>query len=339
VSLTNRISYKEEEFGIESNDGLYLDCVLIRPRKTADDQIKTLRVWVPKAPLTKTSTITCARQEVISYGASGTIAHLVFDLRGTGYSDGAADDEQYDIDLASVKAWATERFPQADFGFLGTPHLLHGTVNMVPLRAGVIMENYHFPASVHDAPAVLYMSTFSTFDKLDEARCAALAKAGYEVYGFDPLRYLLHASTTGLLTPDELFMDFDILCQIIGRDVYLIAQPISAGLALLITGMVERIRGVIAIGRANLAFKPKHIFDQNPQVSFDLSGFIKQIAPRPAAFVWLDNHPLGDQKEFSALYQTADDPKRAERAKEISPRLLQTLLQWQSEIVSENHTK
>jgi len=187
VSLTNRISYKEEEFGIESNDGLYLDCVLIRPRKTADDQIKTLRVWVPKAPLTKTSTITCARQEVISYGASGTIAHLVFDLRGTGYSDGAADDEQYDIDLASVKAWATERFPQADFGFLGTPHLLHGTVNMVPLRAGVIMENYHFPASVHDAPAVLYMSTFSTFDKLDEARCAALAKAGYEVYGFSSL--------------------------------------------------------------------------------------------------------------------------------------------------------
>ena len=328
--LNKRTGYTEEEFGIESNDGLYIDCVLVRPSKTADAGIKTLRAWVPKAPLSKTNTITCARREVQSYGTEGNIAHLVFDLRGTGESDGSAEDERYDIDLASIKAWAQERFPQANFGFLGTPNLLHGQVSMLPLRAGVVMESYHFPASTHNATAVLYLSTYSNFDKLDEARCTALAKSGYEVYGLDPLRYLLHASASSLITPDDLYIDFDILCQIIGRDVYLIAQPISAGLALLISGMVERIKGVIAIGRANIAFRPKHIFDQDPSVSFELNGFVRQISPRPTALVWQDGHTLGgDKKEFTQLYEAAEEPRRVERTKDISPKLLHNLLQWQ----------
>ena len=330
MSLISRNSYIEEEFGIESDDGLYIDCVLVRPLQATDESIKTLRAWVPKAPLTKTNTITCARREVQSYGPNGEIAHLVFDLRGTGDSDGSAEDDDYEIDLSSIKAWAKERFPHANFGFLGTPDLRHGQVSMLPVRPGVILESYQFDGGRQDMPAVLYMSTYGNFDKLDEARCTALAQAGYEVYGMDPLRYLLHASATELITPDDLYIDFDMVCQIIGRDVYLIAQPISAGLALLIAGMVERIKGVTAIGRAEIAFRPKHIFDQSPSVSFDLNGFVRQISPRPLALVWQDGHSLGGNKaEFKKLYEAAEEPRKAERSKEISPKLLQNLLRWQ----------
>jgi len=287
----------------------------------------------PNQSASSSNPIPCARREVQANGSDGTIAHLVFDLRGTGDSDGSAEDQQYNIDLASIQGWATERFPKANFGFLGTPDLLHGQVSLLPLRPGVVLESYQFEGSTHNMPAVLYMSTYGNFDKLDEARCTALAKAGYEVYGFDPLRYLLHASAAELITPDNLFLDFEVVCQIIGRDVYLIAQPISAGLALLVTGMVEQIKGVTAIGRANLAFRPKHIFDHNPSVSFALEGFVPQISPRPLALIWQDGHPLGgDKAEFKNLYQAAAEPRKAERTKEISPKLLNNLLLWQQKM-------
>ena len=74
------LTYIEETFGILTDDELYLDCILVKQANVSDADLRVLRVWVPKYPLTKTSVLTCARQEVQSYGPDGTIAHLVFDL-------------------------------------------------------------------------------------------------------------------------------------------------------------------------------------------------------------------------------------------------------------------
>ena len=122
--------YVEENFGILTDDNLYLDAILVKPAHLTDDKLRVLRVWVPKYPLTKTSVITCARQEVKSYGPDGRIAHLVFDLRGTGDSDGVLGQHNFKLDLGAIAAWAEERFGKINFGFLGTPSIRDGRVNV-----------------------------------------------------------------------------------------------------------------------------------------------------------------------------------------------------------------
>lgn len=326
--LQKEPDYIEEHFGILSDDDLYLDCVLVRPRHTADADLKVLRVWVPRYPLTKTSVIVCARQEVQAYGAQGQMAHLVFDLRGTGESEGGG--QAFDIDLNSIKAWADERFGTAvSFGFLGAPTLANGQVNMLPIRPGVVMETYYYPTAELNAPTVLYLSSYGNFDRFDDARCAILAANGYAVYGMDPLRYLLHASAEKLLQPAALQEDLQTVCDLIGADPFLIAQPIAAGLGLLWGALVARVQGVVAIGRAQPAFQPQHLFDQSQPHTYMLSRYMGRIAPRPVVLVWQEGHALGgDKRELAELYKVTAEPRRVERTAEVSPQFLLDLLAW-----------
>lgn len=329
--LKKEPNYDEEHFGILSDDDLYLDCVLVKPKNVADGELQALRVWVPRYPLTKTSVIACARQEVNAYGADGKIAHLVFDLRGTGDSEGAMADMQFDIDLKSIKAWADERFgPNINLGFLGAPELRNGRVNMLPIRAGVVMETYYYPAANPGRPTIVYLSPYGNFGRLDDARCAALATIGFEVYGLDPMRYLLHASVNGLVTPDDLRQDLETVCSLVEAEPYVIGQPLSAGIAIIWGALVDKVKGVTAIGRASSIFKANHVFDNSQPHTFVLTRYVGRISPRPVALVWHEGNSLGgDKQELAALYQTAGDPKRLERTKEISPQFLYKLLKWQ----------
>lgn len=322
--------YDEEYFGILSDDDLYLDCILVKPRNLQDQHLKALRVWVPRYPLTKTSVIACARQEVQSYGADGQIAHLVFDLRGTGESEGSGED--FDIDLNSIKEWATERFgTNVNFGFLGAPTLSrHGRIHMLPLRPSVVMETYYYRGRSNPQATLLYLATYGNFDKLDDARCTALAAQGYHVYGLDPLRYLLHASTAAPLTPTQLETDLNLILNLIEAQPYLIGLPISAGLALLWAALCPQIQGVMAIGRTQPAFQASHIFQNDQSHTYLLSRYISRIAPRPLTLIWQDGHPLGgDKQEMSQLIQAAAEPRRAERTTDISPQFLLNALTWQ----------
>lgn len=326
-------NYTEEPFGILTDDELYLDCVLVKPRDTSDEDLKVLRVWVPRYPLTKTSTIACARQEVQSYGPDGKIAHLVFDLRGTGESEGAMLDKDFTTDLKSVKAWADERFgSKINFGFLGLPELSKGgRVNLIPVRPGVVMETYYYPTAEPGKPALFYLSTYGNFDTQDDALCLSLSRAGYEVYGLDPMRYLLHASSNALLTPKQLAEDLEIACEITGAPPTIIGQPISAGLALLWAALYEPVPGVIAIGRVGSAFSAKHIFSLEQSHNFSLTRYVNRITPRPLTLVWQDGHPLGgDKREMAGLYQASGEPRQLQRTAQISPAFLLAQLQWQA---------
>src|SRR5690606_28118983 len=199
-------AYVEETFGILTDDDVYLDCVLVRPRGTTDANIKALRAWIPRYPLTKSSVITCARQEVLGAGIGSPVAHLVFDLRGTGQSEGQRDDHNFEMDLEGVRLWAAERFGDVNFGFLGTPTGSE-QVQQVPIRPGVVMETYHYRPAPGSPPrgSVIYLSTYGNFSRADDARAVALAEAGHEVFGIEPLRYLLHASVQGRITPVDLW--------------------------------------------------------------------------------------------------------------------------------------
>ncbi len=332
--MASPLPYVEEGFGILTDDDLYLDAILVKPTNATDNDIKVLRVWVPKFPLTKSSVLTCARQEVKSYGPDGKIANLVFDLRGTGDSDGMPGDINFTLDLSAVKEWAEERFgPKINFGFFGFPQSKVGRVYVWPLRSGTVMETYYYPpAGSSLAPqTILYLSSYGNFGRKDDYFCTALAEAGYSVYGMDPFRYLLHASINNPLLPEDLEEDITMLTQMLPNDPIVIGQPMGAGLGLLWAIRNSAIQGVIAIGRTMAGFAPSHVFqNQNPHTYF-LPRYVENIAPRPAALVQLKGSMGGSTQRMQALYENLNEPRRWEKAKDLTPQMLLELVQWVQE--------
>lgn len=325
------LPYVEESFGILTDDNLYLDCVLVKPAQMQDEDLRVLRVWVPKYPLTKSSVITCARQDVQSYGPQGKIAHLAFDLRGTGDSDGVGGDFNFQLDLHAVREWAKERFGRINFGFLGTPTSEAGHVNLWPLRPGSVMESYYYaPAGkALTPPSILYLSTYSNFTPTDDMLCAQLAKAGYHVYGLDPLRYLLHASNNHRLKPEHLWEDLSILIQMLPTKPVIISQPLASGIGIIWAGGVKKVRGIIAIGRAQAGLTPQHIFQNSNPYTFLLDRYIGNIAHRPIALIMHKKNTLGgSEDEMSSLFHTSKPPHRLERVPEITAEVLLEQLQW-----------
>ncbi len=325
--------YIEETFGILTDDDLYLDCVLIKPANASDKDLKVLRAWVPKYPLTKTSVISCARQEVTSYGADGKIAHLVFDLRGSGESDGILGDQNFALDLGAIASWADERFGSIDFGFLGYPTMAEfAKVNLWPLRAGAVMETYLYKAAgtevIHDS--IIYMSTYGNFSQKDERICIALADAGYDVYGMDPLRYLLHANKNQKLTPEILSSDLKELIEMLPGRPIIVGQPLAAGLALTWAIDVEAVPGVIAIGDCQAGLSLNHVFDHSNPLTLQINRRVGTLAPRPAAFVVPSGSRRRNQieKELQVLYDCTKSPRKIEFAEEVTAELLLQLLDW-----------
>jgi hypothetical protein len=319
--------YVEEAFGILTDDDLYLDCILVKPAVTPDTALQALRVWVPRYPLTKGSVLTCARQEVQAAGQEGRTAHLVFDLRGTGESEGQPGDRRFDLDLEAIRLWAGERFGAIGLAFLGRPYGQE-QVDVRPIRPGVVMETYHYPAS-QARPPVFYLATYGHFAESDEALCLALAEAGHEVFAIDPLRYLLHASAAEPLSVATLWADATAFVADLPGAPLVVGQPVAAGLGLLWTAGVDDIAGVVAIGHAQVAFKPAHIFANSNPHTFFLGRYVDRIAPRGAAFVKLTGHRLGgDDEEMAALYHTCAEPRRAVQTKALTPTLLLDLLNW-----------
>ena len=329
--MTQIDPYTEETFGILTDDDLYLDCILVRPADTPDEDLRVLRVWVPKYPLTKSSVITCARQEAKSYDPDGRIAHLVFDLRGTGDSDGLPGNQDFDADLHAVEEWAKERFGKINFGFLGFPMSEYGRVNMWPLGVGSVIESYYYPAAGDNLapPCLLYLGSYGNFSRRDDILCTKIANAGYEVYGLDPLRYLLHASVHRPLTPDDLYKDLRELIHMLPSEPVIIGRPLAAGLAILWAGGVRSVRGVIAIGRAQSGFNPSHIFQNYNPYTYLLPRQIGHIAPRPLALVHHQGRQLGGEpEELKDLFQSSQPPHRLEKTKKLSSAFLLELLNW-----------
>lgn len=324
-------NYREESFGILTDDDLALDCVLVRPANAPDEGLKAIRVWVPRYPLTKASLITCARHEVDALGADGAVAHLVFDLRGTGDSEGTPGDLNFQADLRAVRLWAEERFGAISVGFLGRPHGQE-QVDVRPIRAGVVMELYRYRAAAGaEQPPVplIYLATYGAFSAADETICHALARAGYDVLAMDPLRYLLHAAAQSRIEIPELWQDLQTLCDQLPQRPLLLGQPVSAGLALLWASGVEAVRGVLATGQAQRAFRPSHIFANSNPHTFFLGRYVHKIAPRPVAIIRQTQHPLGgNQDELSALHQVSGAPRRLIEVEQATTDLLLDQLTW-----------
>lgn len=318
---------QEEAFGVLTDDGLYLDCLLIRPPGLEDAALTGLRVWVPKIPLTKLSVLACARKEVQAAGAAGTIGHLVFDLRGTGESD--FKDTDYDKDLASIRAWAAERFPQADLRYYGTPTIGGGRVYSLPIRPAVLMEHYVFPAVGRPTTqSIVYLAPYGNFNPYDQVFCQELAQAGHHVYAMDPWRYLLHASLSERLTPKQLLRDFSVLLDSLPGAPVILSQPTAGGVGLLWAAGTPQVEGAIVIGRAQAGFRADHIFRNDNPHTFFAGRFASRLAPRPLALVMDGRSRREDADELAALYQASKPPRRLEKRTRLEPTFILELLDW-----------
>ena len=324
---TEQPAYVEEAFGILTDDQLYLDCILVRPPSLPDEALRAIRVWVPKTPLTKVSLIGCARQEVAAAGSQSAIAHLVFDLRGTGESD--YKDANYEMDLQGIRAWALERFGPISIGFYGTPDMEYGRVHLLPLRPAVPLEHYVFPAVGRPTGrTIVYLATYGNFVNDDAALCRELAQAGYHVYALDPLRYLLHASAIERLSPPDLWQDFRLFLPTLPGPPIVISQPIAAGLGLVWAAGMPEVRGAIVIGRAQMAFRPAHIFKNENPHTFFVSRYAQRLSPRPLVLVMDGRSRREDADELATLYQMSGPPRRLERTPRVDAEFLLRMLTW-----------
>ena len=156
-----------------------------------------------------------------------------------------------------------------------------------------------------------------------------MSQAGYSVYGLDPLRYLLQASINEPLSPEMLIEDFNILMHMLPNEPYVIGNPLASGLAIFWAANVSKIKGVLAIGRAQAGLQPKHIFNNANPYTFMISRKVSDIAPRPLSIVRLEKHPMGGKDEtLSALYKSSKEPHRYETAVSITPELLIEQVKW-----------
>jgi hypothetical protein len=238
---------------------------------------------------------------------------------------------EFDLDIHAVQEWAKERFDRINFGFLGFPESEYGRVHMWPLRVGAVMESYYYHAASDNLtpPTILYLGSYGNFSRRDDILCTKLADQGYEVFGLDPLRYLLHASVTHRLAPDDLHKDFHSLVQMLPNKPIIIGRPLAAGLALLWATNIADNRGVIAIGLAQSGFHPGHIFQNQNPYNFMLSRLVGQISPRPTVLVQHTGHKLGgDENELGKLFQNSKSPRLLEKAEKLSSSFLIGLIHW-----------
>ena len=109
----------------------------------------------------------------------------------------------------------------------------------------------------------------------------------------------------------------------------LVGLPVSAGLALLWASGVEAVQGVVAVGRAQLAFKPTHIFANDNPHTFFLGRYVHRISPRPVSLAMQKGHPLGgDRDELSAIHQTCSEPRHLKQIEAITSAFLLEELAW-----------
>jgi hypothetical protein len=195
-----------------------------------------------------------------------------------------------------------------------------GQVYLWPMRAGSVIESYHYPSQTGgvNPPTLVYLSTYGNFSRSDDLLCTRFAREGYNVFGIDPLRYLLHASTNRRLKPEDLWDDMQQLAQMLPGPPVILAQPVAAGLAILWASNISKVRGVIAVGKAQASFAPGHIFANNNPYTFLLSRYVGDLAPRPFALVQIKGHPLGaDDQEIAALANSSKPPAYPAARREI----------------------
>ncbi|MCU1296340.1 MAG: Type secretory pathway, VirJ component [Acidobacteriaceae bacterium] len=152
-----------------------------------------------------------------------------------------------------------------------------------------------------------------------------LAKAGYDVYGIDTLRYLKSFTGPSVLSPQEIASDFNQMARWIqqgGRErCLLVGWSEGAGLSLAATAVGENqtiFDGLVAIGTPEYNILAWHWTDIGAEITKKLPGeptfrsadFMARVSPLPLLVIASTSDEYVTPETTRALFSEAREPKR-----------------------------
>jgi hypothetical protein len=334
--VLDRTKVTEETFGILTDDNLALEATLVRPADLKDDTVRTVQVWVPKYPLTRSSLLPAARASTMAAGADQGVVNLTYDPRGAGESDGVPSQQGFEIDVSSIGEWARERFgAQIELVVFGFADM--GRANQLitmPLREGVFLEMYRYSPNGNGRGTVLYFSRYTHFGRDDDGLCRAMADEGYMVYGGDLMRYLLLAGPEVALT--TFLEDLGVMIRYAERPLFVVARAFAAGPALVLAAANKAIDGVVVAGPAQEGLTLAHLFSRERPSQLVLLRHTRDYAPRPGVFLWdTAAAPRLDAQGLRAIHDAMEGPRLWGTVPRVDAALLTNALRWLAEQVGE----
>ena len=192
---------------------------------------------------------------------------------------------------------------------------------------GQQQDVYFYPAQggVKNAPKVLFLCGNGGWLKSAPEVADAMAKMGYDVYGFDTKNYLESFTTeAGALKESDVQNDLAEVAKWMrtrwGERVTLAGQSTGAGLAALAAAEPRNkslFKGVVAFGfsdKNELGWRTRdditYVTGDDPdEPMFSASDYVGKVAPLPLCVI----HSSGDQfigrDESDALFAAAQQPK------------------------------
>ena len=192
---------------------------------------------------------------------------------------------------------------------------------------GQPQDVYFYPAQgvPANAPKVLFLCGDGGWEGLSLSIAAEMAKAGYDVYGFDTKRYLESFTTdNGALKDTDVQQDLDQVAkwmQTRWRErVTLVGQSEGAGLAVIAAAdpnTQDVFSGVITLGLSTTAelgwsFRDDvtyitHADPNEPMVR--ATDYLPKIAPLPFCMIQSSVDQFITKQEVDALFTAAQQPK------------------------------
>lgn len=220
----------------------------------------------------------------------------------------------------------------ASFAFLGIYKLTRAHPLPPPGKNALIIRGqpqdvYFYPAqgAPAHAPKVLFLCGDGGWEGLSLSIAAEMAKAGYDVYGFDTKRYLASFTTNdGALKDTDVQHDLDQVAkwmQTRWRErVTLVGQSEGAGLAVIAAAdpnTQDVFSGVITLGlstTAELGWSLRddvtyitHADPNEPMVR--ATDYLPKITPLPFCMIQSSVDQFITKQEVDALFTAAQQPK------------------------------
>lgn len=196
-----------------------------------------------------------------------------------------------------------------------------------PVIRGKPQDVYFYPAQggVKNAPKVLFLCGDGGWRGFTLDIAAEMAKAGYDVYGFDTKHYLESFTTdAGTLSEQDVQRDLGQVAkwmQTRWRErVALVGWSQGAGMAVLAAASTDNqalFNGVVTFGLSNTAVLGWRLKDDVTYITgadpdepmFRANDYIGQVAPLPVYMIQSSNDQFISHEEAEGLFAAAQQPK------------------------------
>jgi len=180
-------------------------------------------------------------------------------------------------------------------------------------------------ASGKGAPKVLFLPGDGGWRGFAVDMAKAIAREGYDVYGWDIKKYLTDFTNKTTLSEAEMIADIHEVARWITRDTG--ERPLLAGwsqgaamavLAAAAPQSEKAYRGVVAIGLPNAAFLGWRTVDELTYITrkkpnepvFSVAPRLPEVTPLPLALIYSTSDEYITATDAKRLYDTAREPKR-----------------------------